>query len=115
MLQTPDLSAFDGDSHFERCGVIVLRPDETTYVIEVPNRSDTPTDTFAIDVADVRAIRNPDPTHRLVGFMHTHPGHDAPHPSQTDIESIPDGFFGLVYHPVSGSIIWYTRNGVIDN
>ena len=111
----PDLSIFDGDSHYERCGIIVLRPDETTYVIEVPNRYETPADTFAIDVADIRAIPMQDQTHRLMGFVHTHPSHDAPHPSQADIESIPDGYVGLVYHPVSGSIIWYTRNGVIDN
>ena len=115
MFQTPDLSAFDGDSHFERCGVIVLRPDETTYVIEVPNRSSTPADTFAIDAADIRAIPNTVSTHRLIGFMHTHPDYDSPHPSQADIKSMPEGFFGLVYHPVSGSIVWYTRDGVINN
>lgn len=113
MIPNPDLSIFDeGANNEERCGVIIMRPDCTTYVMEVPNRSDDPRRHFIINRSDVEVLDWPS-SHKMVGVIHTHPFRGMRAASQHDIDSIPEGLVGMVYHPSSGSIVWYDRSGVI--
>lgn len=115
MFPTPDLSDFDTDHDMERCGVIFECLDGTWVIVEVPNRASDPWNDFQIDNADVHQIPLSPEEYRIVGIMHTHPNTTQKQPTPTDLAGVPDGMIGMVYHPSSGSIIWYTRAGTIDN
>lgn len=113
-LPEPDLSLFDtGTNELERCGVIVRREDGSTYVIEVPNRSNTPHHHFIVSTKDVKALTAP-PSDVIVGIVHTHPFRAMRIASDHDIDSIPDGLIGMVYHPSTRSIVWYDSTGIIE-
>jgi proteasome lid subunit RPN8/RPN11 len=107
----PDLSIFDSKSNeFERCGVIFKRTDKSLYIVELPNHSATPKNHFIISKKDVSKLKVLD---KLVGIVHTHPFRAMRIASQHDIDSIPEGLVGMVYHPSTGSTVWYDRTGVI--
>lgn len=114
MKPTPDLTVFDdGLNDEERCGVIVHRGDSTHYVIELPNRSDEPHKTYRLAYADMKELVLPE-GHSVIGFVHTHPRGVPRLPSPHDIQSLPTGVIGMVYHPSTGSTTWYDRDGIID-
>lgn len=107
-----DVSAFDtGPDTEERCGLILQRNDGSWHVIEMPNRSDTPRDQFIIDTDDADCI--PSTQGFIVGVVHTHPFRTPRYASQFDVDSIPVGWIGLVYHPSTGSKVWYDSTGVL--
>lgn len=113
-LPEPDLSLFDtGTNDVERCGVIVRRTDGSTYVIEVPNRSETPKHHFVVSTKDVKAVIVPEGD-VIVGIVHTHPFRAMRIASDHDIDSIPDGLIGMVYHPSTRSVVWYDSTGTIE-
>ena len=112
-LPEPDTSLFDdGTNRVERCGIIVKNPDGTHWIKELPNRADDPTRDFRIDNADVKAALPPDAD--IVGVIHTHPYRSSMLPSEADIDSIPRGLVGMVYHPSTTSVAWYDNLGTID-
>lgn len=98
----------------ERCGVIFERSDGQWFIVEVPNRARDPWNDFQINIPDVREIQLAPDEYRIVGVAHTHPNTTRKEPTPSDIEGIPKGLVGLVYHPASGSIIWYTCAGILD-
>lgn len=111
-LPDPDCSIFDsGPNDVERCGLILERDDGSTYVHEVPNRSYNPRRSFVIWVSDTHRV--PRGSNRIVGIIHTHPYRGVRAASQFDLDSIPKGLVGIVYHPSSGSKVWYRRNEVL--
>lgn len=113
MIPTPDLSIFDeGSNDVERCGVIVRRPDGSSYVVELPNRSDNPKSHFVASKTDARNLILPKED-LIIGVVHTHPFRAVRTASQHDIDSIPEGLIGMVYHPSSGSTVWYSRTGIV--
>jgi proteasome lid subunit RPN8/RPN11 len=115
MIPLPDTSLFDdGPNNVERCGLILVRPDCTAYIIEVPNRSETPNKNFVIMKSDLNSIKVPE-SHRAVGIIHTHPYRYPRLPSPYDISSLRDGLIGMVYHPSTGSTTWYDRTGVLQH
>lgn len=114
MIPNPDVSVFDhGPNDEERCGVILMRPDCTTYVVEVPNRAEDRKRYFAVVKSDIESIDGIE-VHKLIGFIHTHPYRFPRRPSGHDIDSIRDGMIGMVYHPSSGSTVWYDRTGIVQ-
>jgi proteasome lid subunit RPN8/RPN11 len=110
-LYEVDLSAFDsGTNTEERCGVVLQSADGDYNVFELENRSPNPKNRFVISKADAAQI---DKRHGvIVGVVHTHPFRSMRTASQHDINSIPAGLFGIVYHPSTGSKVWYDHNGV---
>lgn len=114
MIPNPDLSIFDeGLNDKERCGLIIMRSDCTTYVVEVPNRSDDPSRYFTMVKRDVDGI-DIHPSERIVGVVHTHPFGFPRKPSPHDLASIREGWIGMVYHPSTGSTVWYDHNGIVQ-
>ena len=106
-----DVSVFDdGPDDVERCGLILQGPDRTWHVHELPNRHPDPHNHFAIDTDDADPI--PASEGFIVGAVHTHPRDAEPFASQHDVDSIPEGWIGLVYHPATGSKVWYDSTGV---
>lgn len=107
-----DMSVFDdGVNDVERCGLILMRGDGSRHIYELPNRHSQPQDHFIIDTEDTDAI--PDDHGVIVGVAHTHPRHASRYASQHDVDSIPEGWIGLVYHPSTGSKVWYDSTGVL--
>lgn len=106
-----DLSVFDGGPNLEeRCGVILQGADGAYKVFELENRSPSPKNRFIISKSDAETI---DKRHGvIVGVVHTHPYRGMRTASPHDINSIPAGLFGIVYHPSTGSKVWYDHNGV---
>lgn len=106
-----DVSVFDtGPNNVERCGLI-LQSNRVMHVHELPNRHPHPRDGFIIDTKDADLI--PSAEGEVVGVVHTHPHQTNRFASQHDVDSIPDGWVGLVYHPHTGSKVWYDRTGII--
>jgi len=113
-LPDPDLSLFDNrPNDVEWCGVIVQRVDNSNYVVEVPNRAEDQTRHFLISTKDVKELSIGD-GELVVGIVHTHPFRSIKTPSDHDIDSIPDGLVGMVYHPSTRSVVWYDSNGTIQ-
>lgn len=113
-LPDPDLTLFDNrPNNVEWCGVIVRRPDESTYIIEMPNRAPDQTRHFIIATKDVKKLVAPDGD-LIIGVVHTHPFRSIKVPSQHDIDSIPEGLIGMVYHPSTSSVVWYDSTGIIE-
>lgn len=107
----PDLSVFDvGPNDVERCGVILKRLDGSVYVSELPNRSNAPKYHFTLSKTDVADLETNDV---VIGVVHTHPFRSMRIASQHDIDSIREGLIGMVYHPSSGSIVWYDHTGTV--
>ena len=80
-------------------------------VQRVPNRSPD-YDRTLIMYRDIR-VKAP---WKIVGFLHTHPEpDDDPEPSQYDYENGPNrgDIPSVVYHPPSGSLVWYDKDGVL--
>lgn len=112
-LPDPDLSLFDeGPNDEERCGLIFQRDDGIYWVHEVPNRAERPKRFFRINKSDLQHIDTEDV---CVGVVHTHPFRAMRMASQKDVDSIPDGLVGMVYHPSTKSIVWYDSDGVIED
>jgi proteasome lid subunit RPN8/RPN11 len=115
MIPTPDVSIFDnGLNNLERCGVIVQKSDDSTYVVELPNRSNKPKLHFTMLKEDVRVLVLPEGD-IIIGVIHTHPYRSVRTASQHDIDSIPKGLVGMVYHPSTGSTTWYDHTGVLQH
>lgn len=113
-LPAVDVSAFDfGPNVHERCGVIIDNGADGYELVELPNRSDLTTHHFIIWNADIKAAL-PEMT-QIVGVVHTHPFRSSSLPSTDDIDSIPSGLIGMVYHPSTTSITWYDENGIIKH
>jgi len=105
-LPRPDLSIFDTGSHdVERCGVIIVT-NGTPSVVEVPNHSPDPRNAFVISKKDV-------PKERVIGIVHTHLKEQQRTPSGFDIQYIPEGLIGMVYHPNTKSVTWYASTGIL--
>jgi proteasome lid subunit RPN8/RPN11 len=112
-LPYPDLTLFDdGLNTEERCGAIFENLNGELKVIEVPNRHEEPKKHFKIHTSDVNAITIED--EKLIGIVHTHPAHQYKKPSYSDVASIPEGLFGIVYHPSSKTVYWYNNQGVLN-
>lgn len=115
MNPLPDLSMFDeGDNTEERCGVIVRDPSGKHWVVEVPNRADDKARRFKVLKSDVSNV-SLEQGQEVIGVIHTHPFRSMRVPSDHDIDSIPHGLLGMVYHPSTGSIFWYDRNGILEH
>ena len=111
-LPNPDFSLFDdGPNDAERCGLIFQRTDGTYWVHEVPNRHEKPLRAFRIHKSDLEELEIDD---LFIAVVHTHPFRAMRSASQRDIDSIPDGLLGMVYHPSTKSVTWYDSGGVID-
>lgn len=105
-----DLSMFDCDVDGpERCGVIFEDDNGAYYVVEVPNRATDTHDNFTIVEEDL-----PELPHPVVGIVHTHPSFDYPFPSKTDLVQLPLGLLGIVYQPVTKSVVWYSSDGKVS-
>lgn len=114
MIPNPDVSVFDqGPNTEERCGLILKRTDNSFYIMELPNRAVDSKRYYAIVKSDMDSADIPD-SDSVVGFIHTHPFRFPRRPSGHDIDAIPDGMIGMVYHPSSGSTVWYDRNGIVQ-
>jgi proteasome lid subunit RPN8/RPN11 len=114
MIPNPDLSIFDeGLNNEERCAIVFVRADCTTYIVEVPNRAEDKKRYFAIVKSDIDSIDS-NQSDTMIGVVHTHPYRFPRRPSMHDIASIREGLIGMVYHPSSGSIVWYDRKGIVQ-
>ena len=120
-MNIPDLdfSKFDDPSKqdAEQCGIILESdgPARKRYdIVRVPNAHPDPKNHFAIRKRHVYEMKVFSGYH-VFGFVHTHLAHHPRRPSKHDIESQPPGMLGVVYHPESGSAIWYTHRGVLKN
>ena len=111
-LPYPDLTLFDDGLNIEeRCAAIFEDSSGEYKVIEVPNRHEEPTKHFKIHTNDVKEVTVDG--EKLIGIVHTHPAHQYKKPSYSDVASIPEGLFGIVYHPSSKTIHWYNNQGVL--
>lgn len=114
-LPTEQLRPFAGPPGEERCGILLGHRKRGHFVIEkiieVPNAAENPKSTFAIRRADLDHVRTSHPG-AVLGVLHTH-WNDPPHPSAIDVKTIPHTWLGVVYHPKSNTITYYTRAGFI--
>ena len=98
---------------FERVYVIIGLLYKNYLVIdrfsEIPNSSDSPSDTFTVVVKDLFVIATSlSPAESIVGFAHTHPPSKYI-PSDDDISGIGNKLFGLVI--CENQRVWYTKSG----
>lgn len=83
------------------------------HVLEVPNVSPFPVDTFSVLQRDVRkVVEGLSPPKSVIGFAHTHPD-NYPLPSINDINGIARGMLGLVVSD-SHTHHWYVRGRTIE-
>jgi len=110
-----DLSDFDGETTDERCGIIV-RLDEDYFAIEVPNEAANPRRDFRISDSRTMEILAHEGLDRssIVGVVHTHQRGFSRWPSYNDVKGLPLNLVGCVYHPSTGSRVWYDRSGFLQ-
>lgn len=109
-----DFSAFDGRYKYERCAAIARDFRTKKYfLIEVTNSHEDPKHHFAIRHGDLEAAFTRYPMAQLTGFMHTHPDGASRFPSKHDIAAASPGMMHVVYHPSSGSEVWYDGSGIV--
>lgn len=77
-----------------------------TRFVHLPNRAGAKADYWEAKAADVQEWAE------LIGIAHTHPGPSQRGPSGHDVAGI-GPWLGLVVHPMSGTLTWYDRLGVI--
>ncbi len=101
-------------SDVERCGVILVNNKGYVRIVGVPNRHKDSQINFQIDNNDVNTVLEMT-REKLIGIFHTHPDPDIEMavPSLNDINNIPEGICGMVYHPFSKIIHWYDSTGIL--
>lgn len=116
-----DFSKFDDPSKQdeEQCGVILrsIGPGRTRYdIVRVPNSHPDPAEHFGIKKRHIEeALWGSTALYEAWAIVHTHRAHHHRRPSPHDIASHPPGLLGVVYHPESGSAVWYSHKGVLKN
>lgn len=103
----------------EQAGVVVS-DGQRTWVVRLPNRDSSGEPDRALTwYDDLLPLLRPGLT--VVAFLHTHlPDYD-PMPSSYDLDAMPAPWSkrrfdvpGIVYHPHSGTLMWFNRGGVTD-
>ena len=92
LCDIPSLAYEDREEVVLLVGVAFRRRFWITSTVEVPNRSETPADTFVIRKTDVDSRTLPN----VVGLIHSHPPGDCV-ASAGDLAGLPEGWLGAVY------------------
>ena len=80
----------------EACGVLLPEPDRSRWLIEMPNRSSTPQNTWSFNLDDFRiGLDDVNTDFEKLTIFHTHPGGNIG-PSRTDIRAKIEPFYYLV-------------------
>lgn len=109
-----DLAVFQ-DTRAEQCGVLFGKRTPKTYTVEalaaVKNHSDDPYSHFEIKTGDVRRVmkRLGYTEADIIGSIHTHPRGSKADPSAIDVEDLPEGMLGVVYHVTSRTLSYYNH------
>lgn len=110
------LDQFDTTATVEQCGLLFGRRDRGHYVIEtvvpVENSAPSPERAFAIKRSHAKEVVLKQ-RGSLLGVLHTH-WEGATYPSNADVNSIPLGWLGVVFHTKKRIITYYNRHGYIS-
>lgn len=109
------IDRFSGDESFERCAVLIGRRSDSTFyvmdVLEVPNTSDNTRLTFSMKAGDVRSAVTEAGYEQsdIIGCLHVHTRGAKADPSWDDVDELPPGTLGVIYHQTSGRVTFYTH------
>jgi hypothetical protein len=111
-----ELLPFDDDSAVEQCAMLYGHhcPDGTILAVvglRVPNRSKSPGNSFRVCTVDVPTVEGLS----VVGVAHTHPKGISSAVSSVDVLQLRgrEPLVGLMYHPTSAKVKYYTGDGWI--
>ena len=112
-----DFSRFDDPSkqRREQCGIIMQSdpPGKPRYdLVRVQNTHPRPRTNWIIRQRHLDDVAIFSGWH-VFAYVHTHTAVRGHMPTKHDIESLPPGILGVVYHPIRGSAVWYTHKGVL--
>lgn len=89
-------------------------PEQQAYLrggcIPVRNSNGNPAEHFSVDRGEFQRVQALPDVLAVVGLVHTHD--EFPYPSRNDIDGIPDDLVGCVYQVCSGSLMYYTCDGL---